>query len=181
MKIKSFWVILLAGILLAACGNSNEKKVLGHYTYQHGWAYPVEEGWLNVHETGTMDFHAKGEALDSAQQVYTLSTLDSAKVTFVFRYVSPSRWRIEDTSFYFSGVEEVFRMELLSSDVEGPDSTLVKYDSLWRDSFARKTITQITGGVAHEVCFRLALLTDHELVWNYTYPDGHTDTWRFVR
>ncbi len=179
MKKNKFLSVPLALALLAllfSCGNAS--KVVGHYSYQHGWAYPMQEGYIVVHETGTMDFKSHGGALDSAQQVYKLLTPDSTQITWVFNYVSPSRWSLDGEDFYFSGIDTLFRMQLLSSTVEG-NSQL--YDSVWVSDFAQRVIRDITMGIGQNTKFHLDTLNNNMLKWGYTYPDGHSDTWVFFR
>ena len=75
---------------------------------------------------------------------------------------------------YFAGVEETFRMELIESTCEDCNEELSK-------ELAQKTVEGVRGGIAREIKFHLDTRTDKELVWSYTYPDGHTDTWVFYR
>lgn len=145
-------------------------RVVGHYTYEHGWSYTTKEGHFTAHETGTMDFYPDGTALDSAQQNYVVDA--GGKMHFLFNYISPSRWRVEGEDFYFAGIEESFRMEVLDMETVEPDRATVLANSI---------IGNARGGIAREVKFHLDKLTDRELVWSYTYPDGHTDTWEFYR
>ena len=46
---------------------------------------------------------------------------------------------------------------------------------------ARRIILNVGKGIARETKFHLDKLTPQELVWSYTYSDGHTDTWEFYR
>ena len=96
-------MVLLTAIAVISCKNTQrDVQVEGHYTYQHGWNYDIEEGNIDVHETGTMDFYADSTALDSASQVYVMTFNDGGKATWVFNYVSPSIWRVEGEDFYFA-------------------------------------------------------------------------------
>lgn len=148
-------------------------QVPGHYTYQHGWDYPVKEGHLTVHETGTMDFDANGTACDSACQTYRLDRPDGSSVTWVFNYVSPSHWRVEQEHFYFAGEKSTFRMELCS--FEGTT------DSVWARSYAEGLITPVRQHIDRETRFHLDRSDAEQLVWSLTYPNGHTDHWYFFR
>lgn len=163
--------MLMTACLFISC---NKAKVEGCYAYQHGWNYDIKEGNIDVHETGTMDFYDNGSALDSARQVYTVSFNDGSKAIWEFNYVSPSRWRVENEDFYFAGIEESFRMELVENKVEGCD----KESS---EALAQRIIKSVTSSIDRETKFHLAKLTDKELNWSYTYPNGHTDTWKFYR
>ena len=133
-----------------------------------------------MHETGTMDFFHDGSALDSARQVYSVTLNEGGKVTFVFNYISPSSWRVVKTAdgeeeggdFLFSGREDSFRMELIESATDGCDD---------QTELAYRIIKSVSGGIGRETTFHLARLKDKEMVWSYTYPDGHTDTWEFYK
>lgn len=167
-------IFAVAILIFAVTSCKNESKVEGHYTYQHGWNYDIDEGNIDVHETGTMDFYADSTALDSARQVYKVTFNDGGKATLVFNYVSPSLWRVDGEDFYFAGVEGTFRMELIESTCEDCNEELSK-------ELAQKTVEGVRGGIAREIKFHLASLTEKELVWSYTYNDGHTDKWEFYR
>ena len=169
-------LLLIAAVFAVSCRNTkkNEPQVDGHYAYQHGWNYDIEEGHIDVHETGIMDFYADSTALDSARQVYVMTFKNGGKATWVFNYVSPSIWRLEGENFYFAGVEESFRMEMVENTCEGCNEELSK-------ELAQKTVEGVSGGIAREIKFHLDTLTDKELVWSYTYKDGLTDKWEFYR
>ena len=87
-KLLTFCAIVLSVVMMTACKSESPvvqtAPVEGHYTYQHGWNYDVEEGHIDVHETGTMDFYPDGTALDSARQVYKVILNDGGVVTWVF-------------------------------------------------------------------------------------------------
>ena len=153
------------------CGHKTP-QVEGNYAYEHGWNYDIKEGHIDVHETGTMDFFPDGTAIDSARQVYTVDLNSGGTVKWVFNYVSPSLWRVDGEDFYFSGDEASFRMELIESVADGCAD---------QNELASRIIQSVRGGIGRETMFHLALLTRDELVWSYTYPDGHTDTWEFRR
>ena len=166
---KKLFLILFAACLLASC---SQPKVDGHYTYQHGWNYDIAEGHIDVHETGTIDFYPDGSALDSANQVYRVTLNEGGTVTWVFNYISPSRWRVDGEDFYFSGDEGSFRMELLEA----------KGDSCGEErELAESIVKKVRGSIGRETKFHLANLTSKELIWSYTYKDGHIDTWEFYR
>lgn len=142
-------------------------QVEGHYTYEHAFNYDMYGNHFDVHETGTMDFYADGSALDSARQVYTVTLAEGSQTQWVFNYVSPSRWRMDGEDFYFAGDKECFRMELIEGD-QAVD-------------LAQKIVNAYFGSIDHESIFHVDTLTDSELRWSLTYPDGHTDTWKFHR
>ncbi len=160
---------LVAAASCCMAQNTSSAQVPGHYTYEHVFNYDLKGAHLDVHETGTMDFHPDGTALDSARQVYTATLQDGTTVTYVFNYVSPSKWRLEGEDFYFAGIKESFRMELVESDKEK------------EDELAQEIIKVISGSIDYEYKFHLDTLTDHKLQWSFTYRDGHSDTWKFYR
>lgn len=167
---KALFILLAIGLLTSCC----RPKVEGHYTYQHGWNYDIKEGNIDVHETGTMDFYDNGCALDSARQVYKVRFNDGGKATWIFNYVSPSKWHVENEDFYFSGVEESFRMELM-------ENITVNCDKEKSAALAQKIINNVSRGISRETKFHLAELSKEKLMWNYTYSNGNTDTWTFYR
>lgn len=167
---KTLFILLAIGLLTSCC----RPKVEGHYTYQHGWNYDIKEGNIDVHETGTMDFYDNGCALDSARQVYKVRFNDGGEATWIFNYVSPSKWHVENEDFYFSGVEESFRMELM-------ENITVNCDKEKSAALAQKIINNVSRGISRETKFHLAELSKEKLMWNYTYSNGNTDTWTFYR
>ena len=167
---KTLFILLAIGLLSSCC----RPKVEGHYTYQHGWNYDIKEGNIDVHETGTMDFYDNGCALDSARQVYKVRFNDGGEATWIFNYVSPSKWHVENEDFYFSGVEESFRMELM-------ENITVNCDKEKSAALAQKIIINVSRGISRETKFHLAELSKEKLMWNYTYSNGNTDTWTFYR
>lgn len=167
---KTLFILLAIGLLTSCC----RPKVEGHYTYQHGWNYDIKEGNIDVHETGTMDFYDNGCALDSARQVYKVRFNDGGEATWIFNYVSPSKWLVENEDFYFSGVEESFRMELM-------ENITVNCDKEKSAALAQKIIINVSRGISRETKFHLAELSKEKLMWNYTYSNGNTDTWTFYR
>lgn len=170
------FVIATYLIVAASCclAQHTSAMVPGHYTYQHAFAYDLHGNHLDVHETGTMDFYPDGTALDSACQIYTATMEDGCEVTFVFNYISPSRWRLEGEDFYFAGIKETFRMELMKTDTG-------KCDSVRAEKLAQEIIKVISGSCDYEYKFHLDTLTDQKLQWSFTYRDGHSDTWEFYR
>jgi hypothetical protein len=177
-KLLTFCTIVLSVVMMTACKSESAvvqtAQVEGHYTYQHGWNYDVEEGHIDVHETGTMDFFADGSALDSARQVYKVSLNDGGTVMWVFNYVSPSKWHVEGEDFFFSGEEKTFRMEFLDTTHDGCDESQTT-------ELAERILKGVRGSIGRETKFHLDELTPSELVWSYTYSDGHTDKWEFFR
>lgn len=143
-------------------------QVEGHYIYKHAFEYDLDGNHFDVHETGTMDFYPDGTALDSAQQVYEVTLSDGNKITYVFNYVSPSRWKLEGEDFFFSGIKENFRMEVM----EGGDK---------EPALAQKIMDVIGGSIDYKYKFHLDALTADKLQWSFIYRDGHSDTWEFYR
>ena len=177
-KLTTFCAIALSVFVMAACkgGNSSEQppQVEGHYTYEHAFNYDLSNNHLDVQETGTMDFSADGNALDSARQVYTATLKEGGTVTYVFDYVSPSRWHLDGEDFHFSGIKESFRMELADCSFVGCDSARVA-------ELAQEIIKVVGGSIDYEYKFHLDTLTDKKMQWSFTYRDGHSDTWEFYR
>jgi len=171
----SFVATALLFAAVSCCTAQNTPaQVSGHYTYEHAFEYYLDGNHLDVHETGTMDFASDGSALDSARQIYTATMEDGCQVTFVFNYVSPSHWRLEGEDFYFAGVKETFRMELMETDAG-------KCDPIRAEKLAQEIIKVISGSCDYEYKFHLDTLTDQKLQWSFTYRDGHSDTWEFYR
>ena len=170
-KFITVCITVLSVAVITACKNGNNvdgtAKVEGNYTYEHTFDYDLNGTHLDVHETGTMDFHPDGTALDSARQVYTATLQDSSIVTWVFNYVSPSKWRLDGEDFYFTGIKESFRMEVVEGDKEA--------------ELAQEIIKVISGSIDYEYKFHLDTLTEKKLQWSFTYRDGHSDTWEFYR
>ena len=157
-------------IVAASCcmaQNTSSAQVPGHYTYEHAFNYDLNGAHLDVYETGTMDFHPDGTALDSARQVYIATLQNGKKETYVFNYVSPSKWRLEGEDFYFAGIKESFRMEVVDGEPEA--------------ELAQEIIKVVSGSIDYEYKFHLDTLTEKKLQWSFTYRDGHRDTWEFYR
>ena len=142
-------------------------RVEGHYTYEHAFNYDLEGIHLDVNETGTMDFYPDGTALDSARQVYTATMKDGRRVTWVYNYISPSRWHLEGNDLYFAGVKEGFRMEVVGDNKE--------------PELAQKIAGIYSGSIDYEYKFHIDTLTSNLLQWSFIYRDGHSDTWKFYR
>ena len=154
-------------IFLAMAGLQLSAQVEGHYTYEHAFNYDMEGCHFDVHETGTMDFYADGTALDSAQQVYTAKMEDGRTVTWVYNYISPSRWRLEGEDLYFAGVKGKLRMEVIGDCLE--------------PELAQRIAGMYSRSIDYEYKFHLDTLTAEKLQWSFTYRDGHSDTWTFYR
>lgn len=176
-NLVTFCAIVLSVVMLTACKSekaavqpAQPAQVEGHYTYQHGWNYDVEEGHIDVHETGTMDFYPDGTALDSARQVYKVVLNNGGTVMWVFNYVSPSKWRLEGEEFYFVGDKKTFRMEFLDTALDGCDESQTT-------ELGERILSKVRGSIDYEYKFHLDELTEKELIWSYTYPDGHSDRW----
>ena len=165
----SFVVAAFLIVAASSCTaqNTSSAQVPGHYTYEHAFNYDLKGAHLDVHETGTMDFHPDGTALDSARQVYIATLKNGKKVTYVFNYFSPSKWRLEGEDFYFAGIKDSFRMEVVEGESEA--------------ELAQEIIKVVGGSIDYEYKFHLDTLTDKKLQWSFTYRDGHSDTWEFYR
>ena len=165
---QSIACVALLLITGACCTNRNTSpQVEGHYTYEHAFNYDLFGNHFDVHETGTMDFYADGTALDSARQVYTVTLPDSSTMTWVYNYISPSRWHLEGDTLYFAGIKDDFRMEVIEGECEL--------------ELAQKIVDLYSGGIDYEYKFHLDTLTADRLQWSFTYRDGHSDTWEFFR
>ena len=162
--------ILVAGLLnVCACSSvSSMPKIEGSYTYEHAFSYDMDGNHFNVHETGTMEFHADSTALDSARQVYTITFPEGDTATLVFNYISPSRWHLDDDTLFFAGIKESFRMETIGGNEHATE-------------LAQKIVAAYSGSIDYEYKFHLDTLTADRLQWSFTYRDGHSDTWQFYR
>lgn len=162
----------VVALVVLSCGTmQKDPQVEGHYTYEHAFDYDLYGNHLDVHETGTMDFYPDGSALDSARQVYVATMADGDTVTWVYNYISPSRWHLEGDTFHFAGVKEGFRMEVVESEKLNVDCM----------ELAQKIVDIYSGGIDYEYPFHLDTLTAEKLQWSFTYRDGHSDTWEFFR
>lgn len=177
-KLITIGAIILAVIAMIACKSGKtttpSPQVEGHYIYEHAFNYDLSNNHLEVQETGTMDFSSDGTALDSARQVYTATLEEGCTATYVFNYVSPSRWKLEGEDFYFAGIKENFRMELTNITTEG-------CDSIRAAELAQEIVKVVSGSIDYEYKFHLDTLTTEKLQWSFTYRDGHSDTWEFYR
>ena len=171
-------LLLLAFLsaVVAACGTKPEEepRVEGLYTYEHGFEYNLSGNHFDVSETGTMWFSADGSALDSACQIYVATLKDGGRAIYEFNYVSPSRWSLDSVDFYFSGIKDQFRMEVMKTTLDGCDSARA-------DSLARDIVNVVSNGIEYQYKFHLDSLTHDKLQWSFIYSDGHSDTWHFYR
>ena len=185
--LKYTFAVLALSILFAACGTKQaQPQVEGHYTYEHAFNYDYQGNHFDVHETGTMNFYSDGTGLDSAQQVYIVTRPKGDTVTYVFIYVSPSRWSLDADTFFFAGIKESFRMELMETTYSSttaerrfPSPTLG--EELDSKKLAEEIITLVGGSIDYQYKFHLDTLTAEKLQWSFTYRDGHSDTWEFYR
>lgn len=152
-------------------GTGNAQKtpqVEGHYTYEHAFNYDWEGNHFDVHETGTMDIYVGGTAVDSARQVYTVTLKDGRTIKWVFNYISPSIWLLKGDDLHFGSLtKDTFRMEVIEGDQEL--------------ELAQKIINLYRNGIDRDTKYHLDALTPDLLQWSLTYPDGHSDTWKFYR
>ena len=180
---KSCRIILVAFtgaavLMAAACRNGHatagavaEAWVEGHYTYEHAFDYSIEGYHLDVSETGTMDFAADGSAVDSARQVYRVTTEGGEEIVYAFDYVSPSRWQLEGDTLHFAGVKEGFRMEVVECSCGETEA----------QELARKIIGIVGNSIDYEYRFSMDSLTAEKMQWSFVYKDGHSDAWVFRR
>lgn len=167
-SIRQYGLLATLLIMLCACGTRHaEPQIEGHYTYQHAFSYDMDGCHFDVSETGTMDFYADSTALDSARQVYVVTLPDSSTTTWVFNYISPSRWHLAGDTLFFAGTKDGFRMELMEGDRES--------------EMAHKVVDTYSGGIDYQYKFHLDTLTAERLQWSFTYRDGHSDIWEFYR
>lgn len=167
-SIRQYGLLATLLIMLCACGTRHaEPQIEGHYTYQHAFSYDMDGCHFDVSETGTMDFYADSTALDSARQVYVVTLPDSSTTTWVFNYISPSRWHLDGDTLFFAGTKDGFHMELMEGDRES--------------EMAHKVVDTYSGGIDYQYKFHLDTLTAERLQWSFTYRDGHSDTWEFYR
>ena len=165
-SILRFEFVAVLLLMMSVCNAQKAPQVEGHYTYEHAFNYDMGGNHFDVSETGTMDFYADSTALDSARQVYHVTLANGDTVTWVYNYISPSRWRLEGDTLFFAGVKEGFRMEV----VEGEATELTqKIADTYRNS------------IDYEYKFHIDTLTAEKLQWSFTYRDGHSDTWQFYR
>ena len=164
---KNLFLLLAAALLLTACGTKGTTpQVEGLYTYAHAFNYDLHGTHLDVQETGTMDFRPDGTALDSARQMYVAILPEGDTQTFVFNYISPSRWQLEGDTLHFAGIKEAFRMTV----IEGDASPL-----------SQEIIQVVGGSIDYAYKFHLDSLTATKMQWSFTYRDGNSDSWEFYR
>ena len=177
-KITNYLMVVLVASLFAACGTKQaEPKVEGHYTYEHAFNYDYQGNHFDVSETGTMDFYADSTAIDSARQVYTVTRPEGYTVTYVFKYVSPSRWSRSDDYLYFAGDKDMFRMEC--REIRGGEgSDMYTFDP---QALSQDIVSVVCGSIDYQYKFHLDSLTADKMQWSFTYRDGHSDTWVFFR
>lgn len=168
-------LLVCLGAVVASCGvRQAEPQVEGCYTYEHGFEYDLHGDHFDVSETGSMCFYNDGSALDSACQVYVATLKEGGCVTYEFNYVSPSTWSLDSVDFHFAGIKEQFRMEVMSTTLNGCDSARA-------DSLANAIVDVVHRGIGYQYKFHLDSLTHDKLQWSFTYADGHSDTWHFYR
>lgn len=175
---KKILTLFAIGIMMTLCACGGQKRtapqIEGLYTYEHAFGYQIDGNKLEVSESGTMDFYADSNALDSARQVYTALLKDGGTATYTFNYVSPSRWSRDGDNLHFAGIGDKFRMELI-------DMELADCDSADAMRLATTIISVIGNSIEYEYLFHIDTLSNDELRWSFTYSDGHSDTWCFER
>ena len=178
---KTIRQIGFVALLLAVCACGGRQKAAtmeGLYTYGHSFNYDLDGNHFEVSETGTMDFYADGTTLDSARQVYTATLANGDTATWVYNYISPSRWRLEGDTLFFAGTKEGFRMEVIESEKLKVKSEKLNVDCV---ELAQKISDMYSRSIDYEYKFHLDTLTAEKLQWSFTYRDGHSDTWEFFR
>ena len=182
MKYQKVLMIFVGVVALVGCRPTQKApQVEGHYTYEHAFDYDMDGNHFDVSETGTMDFYADGTALDSARQVYTVALADGDTATWVYNYISPSRWRLEGEDFYFAGIKDNFRMEVIEEHTPSPLRGTPPNLGGEQRELVQKIIDVYSGSIDYEYKFHLDTLTIDRLQWSFTYRDGHSDTWQFFR
>ena len=179
------FVALAALLTLGACNNGNKQEepaaepmgeptVVGNYKYQHAFEYSIDSNHFDVREAGTMNFYEDGSALDSAYQLYSITTADGGEAMVGFNYISPSRWQLEGDTLHFAGIKEDFRMHASSIFLETCDDAEVY-------TLVAKIVKLVSDGIDYEYHFHLDSLTAEKMQWSFVYKDGHSDTWKFYR
>ena len=182
MKYQKALLYFVVVVALVSCGPAQKApQVEGNYTYEHAFNYDMDGNHFDVHETGTMDFYADSTALDSARQVYTVTLADGDTVTWVYNYISPSRWRVEGDTLFFVGVKEGFRMEVIEEHTPSPLRGTPPNLGGEQRELVQKIIDAYSGGIDYEYKFHIDTLTAEKLQWSFTYRDGHSDTWTLLR
>lgn len=171
-KVRTICMLVVVMLTTSACSRQNAAVTIeGHYTYEHAFNYDMDGNHFDVSETGTMDFYADGTALDSARQVYNVTLSDGDTVTWVYNYISPSRWHIDGDTLFFAGIKEDFRMEVIESENLNEDCV----------ELAQKISDMYSRSIDYEYQFHIDTLTAEKLQWSFTYRDGHSDNWTFFR
>ncbi len=93
---------------------------------------------------------------------------------------TPSGKKVLVAYFSFTNKTEAFAEKI--ADFTGGDLYEIAPEVPYTATdLARRIILNVGKGIARETKFHLDKLTPQELVWSYTYSDGHTDTWEFYR
>lgn len=169
---KAVFIAALISFLTFPITFCFSQGIEGHYTYEHAFSYDMDGNHFDVSETGTMDFYADGTALDSARQVYNVTLADGDTVTWVYNYISPSRWRVDGDTLFFAGVKDGFRMEVIENENQNQNENM---------ELAQKIADTYRRSIEYEYKFHIDTLTAEMLQWSFTYRDGHSDTWTFYR
>lgn len=172
-------IVLAVFLTLSLSIYSQNEQIEGHYKYEHTWCYDIDGNHVLAYEEGTMTFYNDGYAIDCAIQSYHVTLQNGCKAMWTYHYFSPSNWRVEGDDFYFAGINPLFHLT--------KEGRIRFYDDSCDNAEIRKTAglledrirTSVMKNIGHETKFRYSKPTEKELVWSYTYPDGHTDTWEF--
>ena len=114
----------------------------------------------------TIDYATGPEMYQDGKKTVTLK--DGRTIKWVFNYISPSFWLLKGDDFHFGGLtKDTFRMEVIEGDQEL--------------ELAQKIINLYRNGIDRDTKYHLDALTPDLLQWSLTYPDGHSDTWKFYR
>ena len=182
---QHIWYVVLTAAVLALGGCVSTKvankaaEIEGHYKYEHTWCYDIDGNHVLADEEGTMTFYNDGYAIDYVRQSYVVTLQNGCKAYWTYWYFSPSNWRVEGDDFYFAGINSLFRLN--------KEGRINFYEDSCDNAEIRKMAgeledrirTSVRKKIGRETKFRYSKPTEKELVWSYTYPDGHTDTWEF--
>lgn len=179
MKSRIFNVVRIFAIMICVgfFQDAASQEIADHYVYSHSWCYAIGEDSMFCSEVGTMDYDVDGSALDHAFQTYLLKSKDGEQYEWTFDYFSPSFWHRQGDDFFFKGDSASFSMKLLSNIMESDANV----DPDWYQYYADEIITSVSRNIAKETKFHIAELSECRFVWSYTYRDGHTDYWEFLR